>query len=124
LALALAENADRQRSLEDVVWLRRIGQYGRFSPEGNQFLMDLSIVSQAADGAETAWIILVTPKRQRTLFSMGLPDQSETLKWGFQEGVDVGKVGIGVEIGHWCIPVGVSFGEGCHGEGIRSTKSD
>ena len=61
LAASLQETEQPQQPYEDVAWLKRIAQYGRFSGEDNSLLVDLSVVSQTAENAETAWIVFVLP---------------------------------------------------------------
>lgn len=71
LASAIGERQGEQQGVSaEGGWLRRIAQYGRFSPDDNAFLLDSSTVARAAENADSTWIVFLLPGASwRDLFS-------------------------------------------------------
>mgnify|MGYP003677249294 CR=1 FL=1 len=61
LAAAVGDENVKEMPLGEIPWLRRIRQYGEFSEEDITMLVDLSVVSLAAEAADATWVVMLRP---------------------------------------------------------------
>lgn len=61
LANMVGDEVDEPR--DENSWLGRLSQYGQFSEEDNAILVDLSVIAQAADAADSTWIVMLLPEK-------------------------------------------------------------
>ncbi len=61
LAAAIQERDEWQAATTGVPWIERLSRYGRFSPEDTQLLLALSVVAEAAEAADSTWLVLLLP---------------------------------------------------------------
>lgn len=71
LAQALRDTQSEQAYQPGTVWLSAIREYARLSPEDEAYLIDLRAVVDAAEQADTAWLVMVSPDDDtRRMFEM------------------------------------------------------
>ncbi|MGQ0628876.1 MAG: hypothetical protein ACT4PL_12350 [Phycisphaerales bacterium] len=71
LAQALRDTQSEQAYQPGTVWLSAIREYARLSPEDEAYLIDLRAVVDAAEQADTAWLVMVSPDDDtREMFEM------------------------------------------------------
>jgi hypothetical protein len=61
LAASALGYEEPQVARAETSWLRRLAQYGRFSPEDQALLVDLSVIAGAAEEADSTWVVLLLP---------------------------------------------------------------
>ena len=64
LAQALRGAQSEQAYQPNAVWLSAIREYARLSPEDEAYLIDLRTVIDAAEEADTTWLVMVSPDKE------------------------------------------------------------
>lgn len=79
LAAAIQEREEWQAESASVSWIERLSPYGRFSSEDRHLRLALSVVAEAAEAADSTWLVLLLPNEEHRVW---FDERQRHWRWG------------------------------------------